>query len=98
MSRDTWNLDWGPLRGLYRDRENGWIFGVCAGLAEFGNFRIGTVRIIALICLFVFFWPTILVYIAAVLLFREKPLIYSGSNREYEFWRRRRRDDYWSHS
>ena len=34
MSRDTWHLDYGPLRGLYRDRENGWIFGVCAGLAE----------------------------------------------------------------
>ena len=50
MSRDTWNLDRGPLRGLYRDRENGWIFGVCAGLAEFGNFNVSTVRIIAVIC------------------------------------------------
>jgi len=98
MSRDTWNLDRGPLRGLYRDRENGWIFGVCAGLAEFGNFRTGTVRLIAVICLLVMFWPTILVYFGAVLLFREKPLIYSGRDREYEFWRRRGRDDYWSHS
>jgi phage shock protein C len=97
MSRDTWNLDHGPLRGLYRDRENGWIFGVCAGLAEFFNFRTGTVRLIAVICLLLLFWPTVLVYFGAVLLFREKPLIYSGRDREYEFWRRRPRSDHWSH-
>jgi hypothetical protein len=39
-----------------------------------------------------------LVYLGVVLLFREKPLIYSGRHREYEFWRRRSRDDYWSRS
>ena len=55
MSRDTWDPDRGPLRGMYRDRENAWIFGVCAGLAEFGNFRTGTVRVIAVICLILFF-------------------------------------------
>jgi len=98
MSRDSWNLDFGPLRGLYRDRENGWIFGVCAGVAEYFNFRTGTVRIIAVISLVLFFWATALVYIGATLLLREKPLIYSGSRREYEFWRRRRRNDHWSHS
>ena len=98
MSRGTWNLDNGPLRGLYRDRENGWVFGVCAGLADFGNFRTGTVRIITVICLLLFFWPTVIVYVAATLLFREKPLIYSGSRREYEFWRRQDRHDHWSHS
>jgi phage shock protein C len=98
MSKSTWNLDRGPLRGLYRDRENGWIFGVCAGIADFGNFRTVTVRVIAVICLLLFFWATALVYIGFVLLFREKPLIYSGNHREYEFWRHRPRDDYWSHS
>ena len=98
MSRGTWKPQHGFLRGLYRDRENGWIFGVCAGIAEFANFRIGTVRIIAVICLFLFFWATALVYIGATLLFREKPLIYSGNHREYEFWRRRRSSDRWSHS
>lgn len=96
MSRGTWNLDHGPLRGMYRDRENGWIFGVCAGIADCGNFRTGSVRVIAVVCLLVFFWPTLLVYLAAVLLFREKPLIYSGRQNEYEFWRRRSGEDYWS--
>ena len=98
MTRGTWNLDHGPLRGLYRDRENGWIFGVCAGIADFGNFRTGTIRLIAIICLLLFFWPTVLAYIGAVLLFREKPLIYSGRQDEYDFWRRRMADDFWSHS
>jgi phage shock protein C len=98
MTRGTWNLDHGPLRGLYRDRENGWVFGVCAGIAEFTNFRTGTVRLITGICLLVLFWPTVLVYIAATLLLREKPLVYCGRHAEFEFWRHRASDRHWSGS
>ena len=97
MSRGDWNSDYRSLRGLYRDRENGWIFGVCAGLAEFLNFRVGAVRIIVFVCLLVFFWPTVLAYLAAVFLIREKPLIYSGEHTENEFWRRSAYCDRWSH-
>ena len=86
MSRDTWHLDYGPLRGLYRDKANGWIFGVCAGLAERFGFNTGMVRLIAVVSLLFFFWPTTLVYIGATLLLREKPLVYAGRSREYEFW------------
>jgi len=86
MSQGTWNIDYGPFRGFYRDRENGWIFGVCAGLAERFNLQLGAVRIVAVISLFVFFWFTIAVYIAATILIREKPLIYSGQRSEDEFW------------
>jgi len=95
MTQRTWNIDYGPLRGLYRDRESGWIFGVCAGLADRFNFRLGTIRVIAVICLVLFFWVTAATYIAATLIIRDKPLIYSGNNSEFEFWRRTRRDD-WS--
>lgn len=97
MSRDTWNLNHGPLRGLYRDRENGWVFGVCAGVAEFLNFRTATVRVIAAVCLCLFFWLTALIYIGATLLIREKPLIYRGSEEEFKFWRRRDYRGRWSH-
>lgn len=97
MSRGTWNLDHGPLRGLYRDRENGWIFGVCAGLADFLNFRVMAVRTAVAVCLLLFFWPTVLAYVAATFLLREKPLIYSGEQAEYEFWRRASYRDRWSH-
>ncbi len=91
MSQGTWNIDYGPFRGFYRDRENGWIFGVCAGLADRFNLNIGAVRIIAVISLFIFFWFTAIVYIAATLLIKEKPLVYSGRQSEDEFWRRTRR-------
>ena len=87
----TWNIDYGPFRGFYRDRENGWIFGVCAGLADRFNLQVGAVRILAVISLLVFFWLTAAVYVAATLLIREKPLIYSGLRSEYEFWSRERR-------
>ena len=94
MSERTWNLDHGPLRGFYRDRENAWIFGVCAGIADRFNFHLSTVRIIAVICLLLFFWLTVALYIGATLLIREKPLIYAGHRSEYDFWRRQQRD-YW---
>lgn len=92
MSQNTWNIDYGPLRGFYRDRESAWIFGVCAGIADRFNFRLSTVRIIAVICLVLFFWVTAAVYVGATILIREKPLVYSGRRTEYDFWRRRDND------
>lgn len=97
MSRTTWSPDRDALRGLYRDRENAWLFGVCAGIADYTGFGVLPVRIIALLSLLLFSVPTLLVYGAATLLLREKPLIYAGRRDEYEFWRCRR-DDYRSES
>ena len=94
MSQGTWNIDYGPFRGFYRDRENGWIFGVCAGLADRFNLQVSAVRAIAVISLLVFFWLTAAVYVAATLLIRERPLIYSGERTENDFWRRHHRDDW----
>ncbi|MDH4110776.1 MAG: PspC domain-containing protein [Gammaproteobacteria bacterium] len=88
MSRGYWDSRYQRPRGLYRDRENGWIFGVCAGLADYFNFRTGTVRIVAVISLCLFFWPTAIAYIAATVLFRDAPLIYRGDSGESDFWRR----------
>jgi len=92
MSQRMWNIDHGPLHGFYRDTDAGWIFGVCAGVADRFNFRVGTIRIVAAICLLLFTWPTVALYIAATLLIRERPLIYSGRETEYEFWRRHNTD------
>ena len=97
MSRETWNIDYGPFRGFYRDRENGWIFGVCAGIADRFNFHVGTVRIIAVISLLVTFWLTAAIYLGAAILIKEKPLVFSGRESESEFWRRYRRD-HWRRS
>lgn len=97
MTQRNWNIDYGPLRGLYRDQENAWIFGVCAGLADRFNFRLSTVRIVAIVSLALFFWLTAAIYLAATVLIREKPLVYSGRQSEHEFWRRHHRDK-WSES
>lgn len=95
MSQRSWNIDNGPLRGLYRDSDSAWIFGVCAGIADRLNFRVGSVRVIAIISFLLFSWLTAAIYIGATLLIREKPLIYSGRRSEYEFWRRSH-GDRWS--
>ena len=92
MKKNTWNIDLESLRGLYRDRENGWIFGVCAGLAERFDLHVGTVRLVAVIALLLFFWLTVILYLGATLVIREKPLIYSGERAEFEFWRQPRHD------
>ena len=92
MSQRSRNIDYGQLRGLYGDKDNAWVFGVCAGVADRFNFRLGTLRVIAVICLLLFSWLTIAVYIGAALLISEKPLIYSGMHTEYEFWRRHEAD------
>ncbi len=97
MSQRAWNIEYGPLRGLYRDRESGWIFGVCAGIADRFNLQVGAVRIIAIVSLALFFWLTAAIYLGATFLFREKPLIYSGQETEHHFWQRDR-DVRWSRS
>lgn len=99
MSRASYEYhEAGEVRGgLYRDRENGWIFGVCAGIADYAGFRTAVVRLVAVIGLMLFFWVTVIAYGAAALLFRQKPLTWSGRCHEFEFWRRHRTDR-WSHS
>jgi len=95
MSQRMWNSDHGPLRGFYRDGDRAWIFGVCAGIADRFNFRLATVRVIAVLAFVLSPWLSAAIYVAATLLVREKPLIYSGTETEYEFWRRHQ-SDRWS--
>lgn len=79
------------LRSLiYRDRENGWIMGVCAGLSDAFGWPLITVRTIAVLCLLLFTTLTVLVYLVAGLVLPDKPLTYYG-DREERFWRTRGR-------
>lgn len=88
MSQRTWNSDYGPIRGLYRDTDNAWVFGVCSGIADRFNLRPGAVRLVTIIAFLLFSWATALFYLCAWLLVREKPLVYRGRHSEDEFWRR----------
>jgi phage shock protein C len=72
---------------LYRDRENGLILGVCAGVAEYFDVRTIGVRVIAVVALVLAFWPVLLSYLTAGLLLRDRPLPYRGREREARFWR-----------
>lgn len=73
---------------LYRDRENGVLLGVCAGLASYFRVRPLAIRIVAVLALLLQFWPLVLVYFTAGLLLRDRPLTYRGrAGRERDFWR-----------
>ncbi|MGD9388804.1 MAG: PspC domain-containing protein [Gammaproteobacteria bacterium] len=71
---------------LYRDTDHGMVMGVCAGLSDQFGFRLGPLRIIALVLLLLFTLPTLLVYVAAGLLLPDRPLRYYGSRDERELW------------
>ena len=88
MSQRMWGSDFGPVRGFYRDTDNAWIFGVCAGIADRFNFRLGMVRLVTIIAFLLFSWATAIIYLSVWLLVREKPLVYRGRDTEYDFWRR----------
>lgn len=75
---------------FYRDPANGMMLGVCAGLSDQFGFRLGPLRVIAVLALIVFTVPTALVYLVAGVLLPGKPLTYYGSRDERELWRRRR--------
>lgn len=80
----------GRLQRLYRDRENGLILGVCAGIAHYFDLNTLLVRAVALIALLLFPVPVGLVYIVAGLLLRDRPLVARNDGRERDFWRRSR--------
>ena len=73
-------------RLLYRDRENGIIMGVCAGVANYFGINVLGIRILALAALLLFFVPTLLVYVTAGLLLGDRPLSWLGPDEESDFW------------
>jgi phage shock protein PspC (stress-responsive transcriptional regulator) len=74
------------LRRLYRDSDNGWIFGVCAGLADHFRVNVVGVRLLALVLAWFVTLPTVIIYVVLALLMRDRPLIYRGGSDERHFW------------
>jgi len=79
----------GPARPsrLYRNREKGRIAGVCAGLADYFGISTFIVRLVAVIALFMFTFPTLVCYVLATLLIDPAPEFTYRSEEEKEFWR-----------
>ncbi|MCC5869918.1 MAG: PspC domain-containing protein [Gammaproteobacteria bacterium] len=90
----TWALNLDALVSeaarLYRDRDQGWLFGVCAGLAV----RLGVdallVRVVAAGLLVLLPWTVGPVYLVLGLTLKDRPLAHPSAVREREFWARHR--------
>lgn len=91
MNTAPWHRISALLKRLYRDQENGLLMGVCAGLADYFEWPVLAVRLVAAGLLFFWFLPMLVVYITAGLLLRDRPLRYRGTTDELNFWRRERR-------
>jgi phage shock protein C len=61
--------------GLYRSR-SGLIFGVCKGIAEYLDFSVVWMRVIA-VALFIFtgIWPIVVFYLLAAILMKPEPVL-----------------------
>lgn len=83
---------------LCRDSENGMIFGVCAGLADYFGFNVKITRICVAIGGFMFFPTVIVIYVIMALLLDDSPRIAREREREerrqeYDELRRRVRSE-----
>ena len=93
MNNTLWNRIVNHFGSLYRDRENGLLLGVCAGLAGVYSLNPLGVRVIAVVLLLAFPVPVALVYVVFGLILPDAPLTYFGSGQERRFWHGKR-DDY----
>lgn len=72
--------------GPYRARD-GFIFGVCRGMADHLGFSVVAMRIIVVIgTLFTGIWPGIVTYIIAALLMKPEPIVPFDSQSDAEFY------------
>ncbi len=72
---------------LYRDRENGKLLGVCAGLADYLGVDVLFVRIGTFLGAVFFTMPVVGAYLLAALVLKPKPPKVYASREEEDFWR-----------
>jgi len=72
---------------LYRDRDAGKLFGVCAGIADYFGIEVMVVRLAAVIGAVFFTMPVVGAYLLAALVLKPKPGRLYANREEEEFWR-----------
>ena len=73
---------YGPFRA-----NDGVIFGVAKGLADYFGWSVGLVRIILILAtVFLFFWPTVIGYLIAALIMSPAPAEQLGTQEERDIW------------
>jgi phage shock protein C len=75
-----------PRTTLYRDKHNGKILGVCAGIADYTGINVFWVRMAAFLSIFMLSGMTILAYFAAGLLLNKKPPYLYRDASEQKYW------------
>lgn len=82
--------DWRAQR-FYRDRQNGKLMGVCAGIADYFGWNVTFIRILAIIAFLWFNVITLVVYFALGFLLPAKPDRLYDWDTDHEYWRSVRR-------
>lgn len=75
------------LGGLYLDRENAWLFGVCAGIAERFNIDLNVLRLLVGLSAVFMTMPTLIAYGLAAWVLEDRPLTPRDPDHERDFWR-----------
>ncbi|MFV0645980.1 MAG: envelope stress response membrane protein PspC [Sphingomonadaceae bacterium] len=75
-----------PRTTLYRDKMNGKIFGVCAGIADYTGVNSFWVRLGAVFLTFAVSGFTIPLYIIAAIILDKKPARLYGDKQETAYW------------
>ncbi len=82
--------DWRVQR-FYRDRRNGKIMGVCAGIADYFGWNVTFIRVLAIVALCWFSVLTLVIYFALGLLLPVKPERLYDWDADEKYWRSVRR-------
>ena len=73
-------------RTLYRSR-NGWIFGICQGLADYADICVGWVRVCAVAALMITgFWPMFIIYVVAAIFLKPAPVVELRDDEDWNFY------------
>ncbi len=72
---------------IYRDPENGWIAGVCAGIADYAGVDPALVRVASVVLLVFFFVPVVIAYVVFAIVLKPRPAATFASPAEEGFWR-----------
>ena len=87
VSKTVWDRVTSHFGALRRDRENGLLLGVCAGLAKAYGLNPLGIRVVAVLGLLFLTVPTAITYLVLGVSLRDAPLTYFGRQREAAFWR-----------
>lgn len=71
---------------LYRDKQNGFVLGVCAGIAEYFGLQRWLVRMLVFLSLLIFTVPTVILYFGFALFVPAAPEKLYETPEEGKFW------------